>query len=157
MIYVSVEALVRRRPEVVWGFLTDVSGLTAWVEGLVEASAEGEPGVGMRVDVARGVRGRRVDATCEVTAWREPSMLALETRLPGLLVLDRAVLEPTAEGTHLSVASELVFGSALASFFARPRGLLGAPKEEHPAQGVYERSVLALVKRIEALSAAPYR
>lgn len=29
--------------------------------------------------------------------------------------------------------------------------------EEHPAQGAYERSVVALVKRIEALSAAPYR
>lgn len=135
MIYVSVEALVRRRPEVVWGFLTDVSGLTAWVEGLIEASAEGEPGVGMRVDVARRVRGRRVDATCEVTAWREPSTLALETRLRGVLLLDRAVLEPTAEGTRLEVSSELVLGSAPHDLLLAPTRAAGGPDGGTPGAG----------------------
>jgi uncharacterized protein YndB with AHSA1/START domain len=159
VLYVRVETVVRRRPEIVWDFLTDVASLPAWVEGLVEASVAGEVprGAGMRVDLTRHARGRRYDVTCEVTGWREPSLLALETRLANLLLLDSATLEPAPEGTLLVVSGELFFGSPLVELFARPRGLLGGDENEHEAQGIYERSVRSLVKRIESLSAVPYR
>lgn len=161
MIHVSVEALVRRRAEIVWGILTDTSGLTAWVEGLVEARvvSAAERGEGLVIEVACMASGKRIEASCEVTAWREPSLLALETRAPGVLVLDRITLAPArheARCTMLVVTSELFVADPVAAIFARPHGLLGAEREPD-VQGVYERSVDALVKRIEALSAAPYR
>lgn len=158
MIYVSVEVLVRRRPEVVWGFLTDVPGLPEWVEGLTSSSvSEGPAGVGMCVDLTFRASRRRYPATTEVTVWREPELLVLETRLPDLLVLDRAHLTPCDEGTALRVESELTSGGVVATLLARPTGLLGALREEPPIQRVYERSIEALVKRIEALTLTPYR
>jgi uncharacterized protein YndB with AHSA1/START domain len=159
MIYVTVERTVRRRPEIVWDFLTDVSSLAAWAEGIVEATVAAEPknDVGMTIDLVRRTGRTRAEATAEVTAWRPPSLLALETRLPGLLLLDRATLAPHPEGTALGVYTEIVYGSALTEFFARPRGLLGASPEDPAVQGIYERSIDALVKRIEAMSAVPYR
>ena len=117
MLYVTVEATIARRPEVVWDVLTDVSGLTAWVEGLVEAEivSQEKTGVGLRVRVLRREAGKRkariAEATCEVTAWRDHSLLAIETRLPGLLLLDRVTLTPSKEGTDLGVYAELLFGS----------------------------------------------
>lgn len=158
MIYVTVERTVARRPEVVWEVLCDVGALPAWVEGLVEAELrEAELDVGARIDVVRRAGTARVEATCEITALRPPRMVAVETRLPSLLLLDRLELAPSADGTTLAVHSELIYGSRLAEFFARPRGLLGASNEDLAIQGVYERSVDALVKRIEAVSAVPYR
>lgn len=159
MIYVTVERTVRRRPAIVWEFLTDVSSVTAWAEGIVEATVASETknDVGMTIDLVRRDGRSRVEATAEVTAWRPHELLALETRMPGLLLLDRATLAPSAEGTALGVYAEIVFGSPVAEFFARPRGLLGASPEAPAVHGVYERSVDALVKRIESLSAVPYR
>jgi uncharacterized protein YndB with AHSA1/START domain len=160
VIHVRASAIVRRRPEIVWDFLTDVSALPAWVEGVMEASVDGqvEGGVGMRIDIARRAAGRRYDATCEVTAWREPSLLALETRLPGLLLLDNATLEVVPEGTLLVLTGEVIApNNPLAALLSPPRGLLGRGDRAPAAQGVYERSLTALIKRIESLSAAPYR
>jgi uncharacterized protein YndB with AHSA1/START domain len=159
VIYVTVERIVRRPPELVWDVLTEVAALPAWIEGCTEAEvvSEEERGVGTLVKLVRQTGKARSVATAEVTAWREARLLALETRIPNLLLLDRAVLEPIKEGTALGVYAEFVFGSAFTEFFARPRGLLGASPEEPAVQGIYERSVEALVKRIEALSAIPYR
>lgn len=159
MIFVRVERLIPRRPEVVWGFLTDVALLPTWVEGLVDAEIAGasERGVGMCVDVTRRVKGKRSDATTEVTAWVDAKLLAVETRVKDLLLLDRAVLEGRAEGTVLSVESEIFYGSRFIELFARPRGLLGASMDDPPIQGVYERSVDAFAKLVVAQSAAPYR
>ena len=159
MIYVTVERIVRRRPEVVWDFLTDVSTIATWAEGIVEARIAGDvtKGEGMRIDVVRRDGRRRFDATVEVTAWREHALVALETRTPEMLLLDRATLVPREGGTMLGVYAEIVYGSRVVEFFARPRGLLGSAQEEPAVQGLYERSVEALVKRIESLSNVPYR
>jgi hypothetical protein len=162
VLYVTVEAAIARRPEVVWDVLTDVPGLTAWVEGLIEAEvvSEEKRGVGMRVRVARregSKKPRIAEATCEVTAWREHELLAIETRVPGLLLLDRVTLTRTAEGTDLGFYAELFYGSAFSELFARPVGLLGGSLGDPAVQGIYERSVEAFVKRVEAISAKPYR
>jgi uncharacterized protein YndB with AHSA1/START domain len=159
MIYVTVERLVRRRPEIVWEHLTDVTALTAWAEGVVDAKIQGdEPrGEGTRVDVLWRNGRTRHAATVEVTAWRPPSLLALETRVPGLLLLDRFTLARVPEGTALGVYGEIVTGNRLAELFARPYGLLGGPPGDESLHGIYDRSVEALVKRIESMSTVPYR
>lgn len=159
MIYVRVEKRIPRRPEVVWGFLTDVASLPTWVEGLVEAErvASTEPGVGMQIEVARRVGGKRSDATVEVTAWHVNHGVALETRLKDLLLLDRVVLEGGPDGTTLTVESEIFYGNRFVELFARPRGLLGGSMEDPPIQKIYERSLEAFAKLVIAQSAAPYR
>jgi uncharacterized protein YndB with AHSA1/START domain len=159
VIYVTVETVVRRRPEIVWEFLTDVSAIATWAEGVVLATIAGDVkrGVGLEVEIVGQAGPGRRRATCEVTAWREPELLALETRVPGMLRLDRAVLERVAEGTRLGVYGEIATQDKLSELFARSQGMLGGGAADVPLQGVYERSVSALVKRIEAFSALPYR
>jgi hypothetical protein len=159
VIYISAQVTILRRPEVVWKFLIDVDKLPSWAEDVIEAEiAKGdEPGIGMRVDVARRVQGKRADATVEVSAWREPELLAVETRLPGLLILDRAVLSEVAGGTKLSVTSEIANEGMLASIFARPVGLLGAPEQPPQAQAIYERSIATFKKVVESATLTPYR
>ncbi len=162
MIYVSASAIVRRRPEIVWDVLTDVSSATAWVEGLVELSPhddEARPGIGYVMHVVRKDGARQVAASSEITAWRERSLLAIETRAGKMLLFDRVTLAPADGGTLLGVYGEIVFGSRIAELFARPHGLLGAVADPwtERVQAIYERSVEALVKRIEATSERPYR
>lgn len=161
MIYVSVEHEVRRRPEIVWSVLSDLSSATAWVEGLVEIDADdgAAPGVGFSARIVRRDGSRRTAATCEVTAWRPCALVAVETRSGEMLFFDRVTLAPTPDGTHLAVNGEIVFGSRLAELFARPQGLLGAVRDPwaERVQGIYERSVEALVKRIETTTDRPYR
>lgn len=157
VLYVTVETIVRRRPEVVWDALTDIASLSAWVEGMVHAKAEGDVGVGTEVHVTRrtGPRGELVRAACEITRWRPPSLLVVETRAPGVLLLDRVTLEPVPHGTMLRFDAELMYSNKLAEAAVSP-AFLGA-RGEHPAQGIYDRSVEALVKRIETSAAVPYR
>ncbi len=159
MIYVTVERIVRRRPEIVWEFLTDTSSLTAWIEGAVEATvmSDAKKGVGLEVEIVRRHGLTTSRATTEVTAWREPTLLALETRLPGMLVLDRATLAPAPDGTALGVYAEIVYASKVEEMMTRPGGLLRASSTDPEVEAVYARSVDALVKRIEAFSAVPYR
>jgi len=162
VLYVTVEATVARRPEVVWDVLTDIPGLTAWVEGLTDAEivSEEKEGIGLRVRVARREASKRPRisvATCEVTAWRPHTLIAVETRVPNLLLLDRVTLTPTKEGTDLGFHAELFYKGAVSELFARPVGLLGGSLGDPKVQGIYERSVEAFIKRVEALSAKPYR
>lgn len=158
----TVETLVRRHPAVVWDALTDLSSLPGWVEGLVHASATSEVDVGIEIAIeiasARrsGPRGEIVRAVSQITRCRPPSLLVVETRAPELLLLDRVTLEPIREGTRLRLDSEVMHSSRLAELAASPRTLLGG-RADHAAQGIYERSVEALVKRVETSGAVPYR
>jgi uncharacterized protein YndB with AHSA1/START domain len=160
VLYISVEAKVRRRPEIVWEVLTDIAALPTWIEGVVEVGTpETAVAVGMEVRVSRksGPRAKVSRAVAEVTICRPPALLVLETRAPGLLFLDRVELAATPEGTDLRFAAEIAYQSKLAEAFARPSGLLLGSVQDHPIDGIYQRSVEALVKRVETISAAPYR
>ena len=161
VLYVTFERLVRRRPDTVWSFLTDLSAVSTWVEGLVDLRVVGdaEPGVGTRLELARRVTAtQKIDhVTSEITAWREPSLLALETRLPKVVLLDRVTLTTVAEGTRLGVFAELNYGGAAAGLFGRAPGLSEASPRELQIRGIYERSIDAPVTRIEKQSAIPYR
>ncbi len=163
MRYVAVEREVHRRPEVVWDVLLDVGGLTAWIEGLVEArAAADEPlGVGSVIELVwhpgTGGERARVRGTSEITGFRSAELLAVETRIGSALFFDRIRLEGDSRTTRIDVVSEVMSGFGVADFFARPRGLLGAPNDETPLQRAYERSLAAFAKQVEAKSAIPYR
>ena len=76
----------------------------------------------------------------------------------GVLVITyRATLAPCPEGTQLGVYAEVLFKDKIDELLKRPGGLLRASPTDPELQGIHERSVDALVKRIEALSAVPYR
>ena len=125
------------------------------MSGLVEArrSNEGESvGEGSVVDIALDANGNRHHARSEVTCWRKPSMLAVETRAPGVLTLDRVTLAPCREGTVLSVHAELMLGLRFVDRFVTAR-VLGVAD----VRAAYERSVDALVGLVEALNLGPYR
>jgi len=158
--YLTVEKVVRRRRELVWQVLTDVASLGAWVEGLAEAEILGneDPDVDARLRVTRRGRADREVHTCEITAWRPPEMLALEAHTERRSVFGRITLEAVPEGTALGVYVEIGKGGGLASFFKPAYGLMWAPSNEPPAaQAIYERSVAALVARIEAHGERPFR
>ena len=139
--------------------MTDLGSLSAWVSGLVEArrSNEGESvGEGSVVDIALDANGNRHHARSEVTCWRKPSMLAVETRAPGVLTLDRVTLAPCREGTVLSVHAELMLGLRFVDRFVTAR-VLGVADGDAVVRAAYERSVDALVGLVEALNLGPYR
>ena len=73
----------------------------ATVSGDAKAKIAREAGADVVINYRTEDVGTRVKATTEVTAWRAPKLLALETRLDGLMLLDRATLEPTSEGKAL--------------------------------------------------------
>ncbi len=158
MIYVCAGIRIKRAPEIVWGFLTDVSGITRWIHDVFEAERIHEPGVGMLVDFAMRLKGARVDATSEVTAWRPPSLLALETRFRSRLVLDRAELVATPDGdTELTVTSESLERGAIPMMLRRAPGLLGANNAAPPLQKNYEQALERLRLLVEAETRTPYR
>ncbi|CAN5831190.1 hypothetical protein BH11MYX4_BH11MYX4_42110 [soil metagenome] len=159
MIYVTFERKVRRPPAVVWAFLTDVAALTTWVDELVEVRVMGDEPLrtGTSLQLERRSSGKIEHVTSEITAFREPTLLAAETRVNKLLFLDRITLTPIPEGTQLGVYAERMYGPRSASIFARQPGLTVPTPQELSIRGAYERSVDALVTRIERQSAIPYR
>ncbi len=159
MIYVTFERKVRRPPAVVWGFLTDVSALVTWVDALIEAQIAGDQplGVGTEIVLERRSPGSIENVRSEITAFREPSLIAIETRVGKLLFLDRLTLEPIPEGTRLGIYVERMYGRRSANIFARQPGLSVPTPQESSIRKAYERSVEALVERIERDSMLPFR
>lgn len=159
MIYVTLERLVRQRPEVVWDYLTDLAALTSWVETLVEARTvdTDRPEAGTLLELVRRGTTKIERVVSEITAFRAPSLLALETRRGSMLMLDRASLTAVPEGTRLEIFVERTDQAERGRFFARAPGLRAETPAEHAIRDLYERSVDALVTRIERHSAAPYR
>ena len=155
----TFERKVRRSPAVVWGFLTDVSALVTWVDALVEARVAGDQpiGVGAELVLERRSPGTIENVRCEITAFRAPKLIAVETRVDKRLFLDRLTLEPIPEGTLLGVYVERIYGPRAASLFARQPGLSVPSPQEWSIRKAYERSVEALVERIERDSMLPFR
>ncbi len=159
MIYVTFERRVRRPPPVVWGYLTDVGALVSWVDALVEAHVLGDQplGAGAQLVLERRSPGNIERVRAEVTAFREPSLIAMETRVGKWLFLDRVTLTAVPEGTLLGIFVERMYGPRSASIFARQPGLSVPTPQEWAIRQAYERSVEALIERIERESLVPFR
>jgi len=158
VLYIGLKRIIRRPPDDVWGFLTDVMSLPSWVSGLVEARLCGATriGAGVLLDIVIDANGKRHVARSEVTRWRQPSLLTVETRARGVLVLDRVALGPIREGTELVVDAELKLGPRLIERFVTAR-TLGVAEADAAIEQAYERSLDALVKRVEMVDSIPYR
>jgi uncharacterized protein YndB with AHSA1/START domain len=155
-VFVSVERVVRRRPEVVWACLVDLDALAKWVEGLIGIDRFGGEGVGLRFEVTMQLGKQQVPVTCEVTAWREPRLLAIEGRERRTLLFHRAVLEPHDDGTLVRFEVEQHEPGIIAELMARRTDLLGELIEP-PVTKVYERCIESFRKYVEAQTAAAYR
>ena len=140
-----------------WACLVDLGALAKWIEGLVGVDRFGEErGVGLRLELTVQQGTRRVPVTCEVTAWSEPRLLALEGRERGVLLFHRAVLRAHEEGTLVRFEIEQNEPGILAELLTRRHGLLGEPVEP-PIAKVYERCIESFRKHVEAQTAAAYR
>jgi carbon monoxide dehydrogenase subunit G len=96
---------VARTPEDVFAYLTDVSNLPAWQSGVHAAQIEdaGRPRVGARIRESRHMLGGKRDTTLESTEYDAPrlfSLRALDSPVPFLV---RHELEPSGDGTRLTV------------------------------------------------------
>ena len=158
VLYIGLKRIIRRPPDDVWAFMTDVMSLPSLVSGLVEARLCGETqsGTGVLVDIVIDANGKRHLASSEVTRWQQPSLLTIETRARGVLVLDRVALVQIREGTELAVNAELKLGPRLVERFVTARRL-GVAEADAAIEQAYERSLDALVKRVEMVDSIPYR
>lgn len=162
MLYVSVERIIHRRPEVVWELMTDVRSVPSWMEWVISiAGADVTPhgeaklgrGVVLEVVARRAARRDMTRARLEITRWEPPTLVVVETRSDDVLLLDRITLSPHELGTNLRVVSEILHQTKLARLTRSPF----PGRDLAPVEALYERSLDALKKHVEAASAAPYR
>jgi uncharacterized protein YndB with AHSA1/START domain len=118
---------IRRPPEDVFDYLTDVEKLPRWQKSLIEASADGPFQIGTRIVEKRSLFGREAETELEVTALEPARRLTLETiRGPVELEVDHR-LEPAETGTTLQVNAAGKAKGALR--FAGPAVAAGARQE----------------------------
>jgi uncharacterized protein YndB with AHSA1/START domain len=160
VIYLGVDIVVPRKPELVWQVLADVGAYASWVEGLRHLEHEAGPsfGEGASFDVRFAHGKKTISATAEITRMRAPELLAIEVRVRERLALFvRLGLEPSPEGTRVTASSEVAQEAGVMRLLARAPGLLGAGEPERGPQRAYERSFVAFQKLVETRTAAPYR
>lgn len=102
MIRVEHTLEIDRPAEDVFDYLTTIESLPDWQASALEASREGDPGVGMQVHETRKFLGRRVESTLEVTEYERPRRFSLRTISGPVPFEVRHTLEEIAGRTRLS-------------------------------------------------------
>ena len=92
---------IARTPEDVFAYLTDVSNLPKWQEGVKSASIRDG-----RIEETRTLLGRELDTTLEVVEQEAPSLFLLGVVDGPVRVTIRHELEPADGGTQLTVTAE---------------------------------------------------
>jgi carbon monoxide dehydrogenase subunit G len=92
---------IGRPPEAVWGYLTEVSNLPAWQSGVRSARREGD-----RIVESRHMLGRELTTTLEIIEEERPRVFELRALDSPVPFTVRHQLEPTGEGTRLTVVGE---------------------------------------------------
>jgi carbon monoxide dehydrogenase subunit G len=92
---------IGRPPEAVWGYLTEVSNLPAWQSGVRSARREGD-----RIVESRHMLGRELTTTLEIVEEERPRVFELRALDSPVPFTVRHQLEPTGEGTRLTVVGE---------------------------------------------------
>jgi carbon monoxide dehydrogenase subunit G len=85
----------------VWGYLTEVSNLPAWQSGVRSARREGD-----RIVESRHMLGRELTTTLEIIEEERPRVFELRALDSPVPFTVRHQLEPTGEGTRLTVVGE---------------------------------------------------
>lgn len=92
---------IARPPEDVYAFLTDVSNLPKWQSGVHSARREGS-----HIHESRHMLGRELQTTLEVEQEEPPRVFALRALNSPVPFTVRHELEPSGEGTRLTVVGE---------------------------------------------------
>jgi len=89
---------IARTPEDVFSYLTDVSNLPAWQAGVRSATQHDG-----RIEESRSLLGRDFDTTLEIVDQEEPRLFTLRALDGPVPFTVRHELEPTSDGTRLTV------------------------------------------------------
>jgi carbon monoxide dehydrogenase subunit G len=89
---------IARTPEDVFSYLTDVSNLPAWQAGVRSATRHDG-----RIEESRSLLGRDFDTTLEIVDQEEPRLFTLRALDGPVPFTVRHELEPTSDGTRLTV------------------------------------------------------
>jgi carbon monoxide dehydrogenase subunit G len=92
---------IERAPQDVFAYLTDVSNLPEWQEGVTSAIERDG-----RIEESRSMFGREVNTTLEIVAREEPRLFTLRALDGPLRVTIRHELELVDGGTQLTVSAE---------------------------------------------------
>jgi len=96
---VTVE--IARPPEEVFDYLTDVSNLPRWQSGVHSATREGS-----RIHESRHMLGRELQTTLEIEESERPHVFAIRAVDGPIPFSVRHELEPSGDGTKLTVVGE---------------------------------------------------
>jgi carbon monoxide dehydrogenase subunit G len=99
---------IDREPAEVFAYLTDISNLPAWQSGVSRAQMEdgGGPRPGARIRESRTMLGRELDTTLEIEEYEAPRLFVLRALNSPVPFSVRHELEPSGEGTRLTVVGE---------------------------------------------------
>jgi len=97
---------IDRPPAEVFSYLTDVEKLPEWQSSAVEASAEGEMGMGTRIREIRNFLGRRAESMLEVIEYEPGRRFSLRVLTGPLPFEVRHELSPENGGTRLDWVAE---------------------------------------------------
>jgi len=99
---------IERSPADVFAYLADVSHLTEWQSGVHSAAIEGggEARVGARVRESRTLLGKEHATTLEIVELDPPRLFTLKALDGPALITVRHELEPSGDGTELTVVVE---------------------------------------------------
>ena len=92
---------IERAPEDVFAYLTDVSKLPEWQEGVTSATEHDG-----RIEESRTMFGRELNTTLEIVAKEEPHLFTLRALNGPVRFTVRHELEPADGGTQLTVSAE---------------------------------------------------
>jgi carbon monoxide dehydrogenase subunit G len=92
---------IARTPEEVFSYLTDVSNLPAWQSGVKAATLRDG-----RIEESRSLLGRELRTTLQIVEHEEPRLFTLRALDSPVPFTVRHELEPTDDGTRLTVTAE---------------------------------------------------
>jgi carbon monoxide dehydrogenase subunit G len=92
---------IARTPEDVFAYLTDVSNLPTWQSGVKSATERDS-----RIEESRSLLGREFDTTLEIVERDEPRVFTLRALDGPVPFTVRHELEPSDDGTRLTVTAE---------------------------------------------------
>ena len=92
---------IARTPEDVFAYLAEVSNLPAWQSGVKSATMRDG-----RIEESRSLFGRELHTTLEIVEQEPPSLFTLRALDSPFPFTVRHELEPTEDGTRLTVVAE---------------------------------------------------
>jgi uncharacterized protein YndB with AHSA1/START domain len=97
---------IARTPDEVFAYLTDVANLPQWQSGVHSAWLDGKPRVGGHIHESRHMLGRELHTAIEIEEYDPPRVFALRAVRSPVPFSVRHELEPSDDGTRLTVTGE---------------------------------------------------